>query len=386
MKCISLSIAAGVACGSFALAQIPKANLWAHYSSVNGVNGKSTALPDKTVVTSWNDISGNNRHLTKVNSSSPAIAKDAGSCGRTAVYFRAGYVYADPGDNGFKTPLAGAKTIFVVGKANTGASRDYFFDGRPATGQLGRTAFFAGQNSCLGDWTAYMGGSGGGTIGCGAKDPIHYDRFIVHTLVLSDGKQEHYVNGKLTASGKLAKVGTLDGLIVGARVNRSFWLDGYITHLAIYKTALAPSLRNVVERILMGLTSLGYAESYGSGCADSGSNTPVFRAIGCAQSPGALAFSLTKGTPSSVGILLFGLKRSNIPFGDRTRNCSILSSPPWFLSIAAATSATGEFQTPALPMPKGLIGFMFTTQVAMLDRKLKDAWAFSNGLEVKLDK
>ena len=114
--------------------------LYAWYSGTNGVNGADGLAENGAFVISWNDLSINDRHLTRTTlGSQPTYSLDSGA-GVPGVEFTDDFIWASSGEYG---SLSGPRTFFLVTRPDL-ADGGYVMD---SSSIAGRSAIFTGQIS-----------------------------------------------------------------------------------------------------------------------------------------------------------------------------------------------------------------------------------------------
>ena len=224
--------------------------LYAWYDGSNGVNGAEGTAEDDALVTSWNDLSANVRHLTRTSAGSePAYSLDAGA-GVPGVEFTEDFIWASSGEYG---SLGGAHTFFLVSRPDT-ADGGYVMD---SSSSSGRNALFTGQNSMPEQWVCYTGAQvfSGGKIALGEVS-------IVTMVYNADDTQDIYVNGELMGSNSGAPT-VQAGIILGSRYNIQNRFAGSISEVVVYGEALSESDRGDVTDYL--LTKYGFGGDDGCG-------------------------------------------------------------------------------------------------------------------------
>jgi hypothetical protein len=220
------------------------AGLYAWYDGSNGVNGAEGNAVDGALVTSWNDLSANARHLTRTSAGAePAYSLDAGA-GVPGVEFTADFIWASSGEYG---SLGGAHTFFIVTRADA-ADGGYLMD---SSSSSGRNALFTGQDSMPEQWVCYTGADvfSGGQIALGEVS-------IVTMVYNADDTQDIYVNGEHMGSNSGAAT-TQAGIILGSRFNVQNRFAGSISEVVVYGEALNESDRGDVTDYLLAKFGFG---------------------------------------------------------------------------------------------------------------------------------
>jgi MYXO-CTERM domain-containing protein len=216
-------------------------NPYAWYRADQGVlESDGTTAEDGEAVTTWQDISGNGRHLTRVSGGGNPLLQTGELNGNPIVEFNnnAG-IWANSASE-FGT-INQPNTVFVVTRVDSPNTGDYVFD---SSSFAGRNALFAGQSSNLTDWQLYAG-----TV----LDSLPYPTgtFQIHTAVFDGTDSLHAINGYNYTSGNTGAQ-ALAGLILGARANATQLLDGAIAEVIVYDGVLTDADRDAVENYLGG--------------------------------------------------------------------------------------------------------------------------------------
>ncbi|MBK8975444.1 MAG: hypothetical protein IPM29_05925 [Planctomycetes bacterium] len=348
-------------------------NLWSWYDAANGPNSSPTPLPDGTQVTQWDDRSINARHLARIATDPlrrPTVEDDAESCGVAMGFDGNDYIWAAFADIG---RLAGDRTFFAVVNVRD-ADGGYVFDGSTFSG---RTTLHTGETANPGLWHSFFGDNTQPTPNGYSmlSVPVATNRYQIHALVLTNGVQEHYINGQLQTTTTFPSVFNLGGLIVGSRANTANGLNGYVKELLIYSEAVNPANRSLLEAYFVARHPLAYGEVYGAGCAGTGGLVPQLVNAGCPVPGGSFDLVVRDGLPLSVAVIDFGLMRANLPVGP----CTLLISPI-VLGVGGPTDANGAFRLP-LAVPAGL-ALTLPTQALVVDPQAGLGASATNGLEL----
>jgi hypothetical protein len=208
-------------------------------------------------------------------------------------------------------PLGGAKTILIVCEVDSNDVDSYIFDSSSGSG---RNALLTGQTATPDQWQIWTGSGLAGATGT----PINRDVFEVHTLVIDDLNQEHWIGGISQYTGTVGAQ-SLNGFLLGARYTTSNGLTGHIAEVLVYAEELSPSDRGDLE---------GYLDA-----KYSGGGTPNLEVTNLVAGQAATV-SVSACSPLgdvAVAYSLHGSGPTGTPFGD------VMLSPPWkFLPMLTA--------------------------------------------------
>lgn len=213
--------------------------LWAWYDASNGVNGLGVPPADGAPATEWHDRGYQVHNLTRTGNGSEPIYQEGVANGYPALAFQGGkYLWGNQSSEFGSIP--GAKTLFFVAKTDS-ADGGYLFDGVTSSG---RNALFTGQNSAPGKWVTFTGQSSisGPTVASGV--------YQVHSLIVEDGFQEHFINGVRVMQGTEPSQ-ALKGMMLGARYSVSNFYSGNIAEVLVYEEQLTPIDRVAIENYLI---------------------------------------------------------------------------------------------------------------------------------------
>ncbi|MCR9245761.1 MAG: hypothetical protein NXI31_12085 [bacterium] len=126
--------------------------------------------------------------------------------------------------------------------------------------------------------------------------------------------------------------------------------------------------------------------NYGTGCPGRGNFTPRLLARGDTRGGGSIQFDVSNAAPSSVGALVFGVARANIPIpfpGSCPQHVAplIFQLGPFFTSPGTAGSGTARI---TLGLNPGLRGLRMTTQAVIAENGSLNALVTTNGIETVL--
>lgn len=236
---------------------------YAWYTASDGCNGAGQPA-EGTSITLWADKTGQGRDLVRTSSdvNRQAVFVSDGIAGKpSALYDGDDYIWAaNASEFG---PTIPEKTLFVVSQSNElpGGSSRYLFD---ASSSSGRNALFLGSSTGSDLWAIYPGGSNwfNGTTGT-------FD-LEFHTAVFDTNSQDHYINGALSASGTDPSA-TLNGFIMGARVNTANGWNGLIAECLVYEGVLSAADIASIEGYLAATYSSNPGTSF---CTGDGASTP----------------------------------------------------------------------------------------------------------------
>ena len=236
---------------------------YAWYTANDGCNGAGQPA-DGTSITLWADKTGQGRDLVRTSTdvNRQAVFVTDGIAGKpSALYDGDDYIWAaNASEFG---PTTAEKTIFVVSQSNELPGNDsrYLFD---SSSNSGRNALFFGSSTGSDLWAIYPGGSSWFNGATGTLD------LELHTAVFDTNSQDHYINGALSASGADPS-STLNGFILGARVNVANGWNGLIAECLVYEGVLSAADIASVE----GYLAATYSSDPGTPfCAGDGSSTP----------------------------------------------------------------------------------------------------------------
>jgi hypothetical protein len=139
-------------------------------------------------------------------------------------------------------PLGGAKTILIVCEVDSNDVGAYIFDSSSGSG---RNALLTGQIATPDQWQIWTGSGLAGATGT----PVNRDVFEIHTLLIDDLNQEHWIGGTSQYTGTEGAQ-SLNGLLLGARYSTSNGLIGHIAEVLVYAEELSTSDRGDLEGYL----------------------------------------------------------------------------------------------------------------------------------------
>jgi hypothetical protein len=219
-------------------------------SSAPAANGDS--------VGTWADQSGNNNNATKLEAISAPILRTNALNSRAVVTFAASG-NGEPGQELVISPLTGNLrgqqfTVFLVGKiegnqAVTSNSSDYFFDGidehnRVALGLNGnnKLSFFGSQsiNYLREDFAD------------SSADSTVWTGYHIYQVLYNGAGSALFVDGELKVPVAAGPAGdaALTNMLLGARYNHQFALNGAIANVQIYVGALSKAQQNKIGAAL----------------------------------------------------------------------------------------------------------------------------------------
>ncbi len=353
-------------------------DLYAWYDAASGVNGNPLPEPDGTPLASWSDRSINLRDLTRVDTDItrlPTAADNSASCGPAVRFDGDDYIWASTTDT-FGT-LTGARTFFVVVEVDQ-ADRGYVFDGSTNSG---RSTLHAGESANPDSWHYFMGDNtapapnGSLTLGSNVVD----SRYLIHSLVLAPGQQEHYINFLLESNSTHPDVFQLGGFILGARVNTQLGMSGHVKEVLIYSDTLSDVDRQLIEGYLTLRHDYAYGEAYGEGCAGTNGRVPRLRTVGCPGLGESFTMELSNAALSSPAALLFGIGQGAVPPGGCTVLLNVVAFP-----VNGSTNQFGRFEVP-LSIPANGTPFAINCQGFIIDPAATPfGVAVSNGVELNV--
>jgi hypothetical protein len=371
---------------------------YAWYTASDGCNGAGQPA-DGTSITLWADKTGQGRDLVRTSTdvNRQAVFVSDGVAGKpSALYDGDDFIWAaNASEFG---PTIAEKTIFVVSQSNElpGDQSRYLFD---SSSSSGRNAVFLGSTTGTDQWAIYPGGSTWFNGAMGTLDPEF------HTAVFDTNSQEHYINGALSASGTDPSA-TLNGFVMGARVNVANGWNGLIAECLVYEGVLSPADIASIESYLAATYSstpgasfctgdgtstpcpCGNASTNGGGCANGTGNGAILSGSGAANvSLDSFVLSATGLVAGQPGLYFQADNAINggagTVFGDGIR-CA--GGGVIRLQVAAA-GAGGESSTSLSISVKGgaVSGSVFRYQLWYRDPNTSPCGAnfnLTNGLEV----
>ena len=294
-------------------------NLYGWYDASDGCNGFGQPA-DGAPVTAWMDRSIQQRDLTRVSSDparQPTWRLNATANAVPAVEFDGDdFIWA--ANNSEFGPLGGAKTILVVCEVDSLDNASYIFDSSSGSG---RNALLTGQQATPDQWQIWTGAGLAGATGT----PIDRDVFKVHSLVIDDLNQEHWIGGISQYTGTVGAQ-SLNGFLLGARYTTSDGLIGHIAEVLVYAEELSASDRGDLE---------GYLDAKYNG----GGTTPPTLDVTNLVAGQAATVSVSSCSPLgdvTVAYSLHGSGPTGTPFGDA------MLSPPWKLLPRLTADANGD--------------------------------------------
>ncbi len=214
---------------------------YAWFDASDGVNGQGTP-PDGASVTSWIDRTGNEHDLlrTSTNPDQQPTFREEIANGYPAVEFDGNdYLWGD--SSGEFGAIAGDKTFFFVVQVHV-ADGGYVFD---SSSGGGRNAVLTGQSASPAKWNIFTGYEPP-TVG----PLVDVEVFQVHSVKISSGYNEHFINGESVSSGT-SQMATLKGLILGSRYTVDYFLQGELAEMLIYDELLGDLDRQAIEGYLI---------------------------------------------------------------------------------------------------------------------------------------
>ncbi len=300
------------------------ANFYAWYDASEGVNGPGQPA-DGDAVATWEDQTPNGRHLVRVNTD-PArqpTFRSTGANGHPAVEFDGDdYIWAD-GAAEFGTMTTGKTILFVV-EVDSLNNTGYVFD---STSGSGRNAVITGQSALPDTWQIY---TGTGIAVNPLLPPMSHDIFEVHSVVIDNGNQEHWLDGTSLYSDVLT-MQDMKGLLLGARYSTANGLTGHIAEFMVYDEVLAAADRQALE---------GYLDAKYFGPA-----LPSLSATGVAGT--VMTFDFANFTPASVIAVVYGPAGSttgSTGCGTVTVDLVPLNFPPSSALILLTADGAGSAQ------------------------------------------
>ena len=371
---------------------------YAWYTASDGCNGAGQPA-DGTSITLWTDKTGQGRDLVRTSTdvNRQAVFVTDGIAGKpSALYDGDDYIWAENASE--FGPTTAEKTIFVVSQSNEmpGGQSRYLFD---SSSNSGRNALFFGSSTGSDLWAIYPGGANWFNGTMGTLDPEF------HTAVFDTNSQDHYINGALSASGTDPSA-TLNGFVMGARVNVANGWNGLIAECLVYEGVLSAADIASIEGYLAATYSsnpgisfctgdgvatpcpCGNNSTNGGGCANGNGNGGVLVGSGAASvSLDSLVLSGSGLVSGQPGLYFQANNAINggagTPFGDGIR-CA--GGGVIRLQVAAAGGG-GESSTSLSISVKGgaVSGSVFRYQLWYRDPNTSPCGAnfnLTNGLEV----
>jgi hypothetical protein len=282
---------------------------YAWYTASDGCNGAGQPA-DGTSITLWADKTGQGRDLVRTSSdvNRQAVFVSDGVAGKpSALYDGNDFIWA--ANSSEFGPTTAEKTIFVVSQSNElpGDQSRYLFDSASGSG---RNAVFLGSTTGPDQWAIYPGGANWFSGTTGTLD------LEIHTAVFDTNSQDHYINGAHSASGTDPSA-TLNGLVLGARVNVANGWNGLIAECLVYEGVLSAADIASIE----GYLAASYSSNPGTSfCTGDGVATPCpcgnvsTNGGGCANGTGSGAILSGSGA-ASVSLDSFVLSATGLVSG-----------------------------------------------------------------------